>query len=47
MTDKQFDMMISTLESRILEGMEGCQTVEEAKTKVRDAFREAKEHADR
>ena len=44
MTDKQFDFLMVTLEGRILDRLESCNTVEEAKAKVREAFKEAKEN---
>ena len=44
MTDKQFDFLMTTLEGRIIDRLENCQTIEEAKEKVREAFKEAKEN---
>lgn len=44
MTDKQFDFLMVTLEGRILDRLESCKTVEEAREKVKEAFKEAKEN---
>ena len=38
MTDKQFDFLMTTLEGRIIESLKNCQTVEDAKGKVREIF---------
>ena len=43
-TDKQFDFLMVTLEGRILDRLESCKTVEEAREKVKEAFKEAKEN---
>ena len=43
MTDRQFDFLMVTLEGRILDRLESCKAIDEAKAKVHEVFREVKE----